>query len=322
VEPPPGDQRVSVVSRAELDALLAAVESRCANPQAGIFGPHSMSWQINRESALFLGAGRAALLQLAHPWVTAALAQHSSLLAKPIVRFHNTFRIVFTMIFGSLGQAMAAARHLHALHTRIRGELLEGVAAHAQGSHYEANDISALIWVYATLVESAVLAYETVRPPLTAPERDRYYSESKTLAALFGIPAAALPPHWDSFIAYNRHMHQSDTPGVSSAARSMAHNLLAGAGSWMRPPHWYRSLTAEWMPARLRDEFALDFTAQAQRSAAAARRRLPVLYRTLPPALRFVGPWHEAQARTAGRVPGPITRASNRFWIGQPVLPF
>jgi len=46
----------------------------------GIFGAESVSWRINCESALFLGAGRAALLQLAHPWVAAALDQHSSLL--------------------------------------------------------------------------------------------------------------------------------------------------------------------------------------------------------------------------------------------------
>src|SRR6204780_4898177 len=83
------------VSPDESEALLAAVEARTTNPNAGIFGPESMSWRINRESALFLGAGRAALLQLAHPWVATALAQHSSLLARPIARFHNTFRILF-----------------------------------------------------------------------------------------------------------------------------------------------------------------------------------------------------------------------------------
>ncbi len=117
-----------------------------------------MSWRINRESALFLGAGRAALLQLAHPWVAVALTQHSSLLSQPIARFHNTFRIVFTLIFGSLNQAMAAARHLYALHTRIRGEMPGNAAAYKQGSPYRANEIAALRWVYATLVESAVLA--------------------------------------------------------------------------------------------------------------------------------------------------------------------
>ena len=61
------------VSRDDSAALIAAVERGVADPRAGIFGPQSISWRINRESALFLGAGRAALLQLAHPWVATAL---------------------------------------------------------------------------------------------------------------------------------------------------------------------------------------------------------------------------------------------------------
>ncbi len=132
----------------------------------------------------------------------------------------------------------------------------------------------------------------------------------------------ALPQNWDDFIVYNQHMHQSSALGVTPGARSMAHNLLTGAGSWIDPPHWYRSLTAAWMPPRFRDEFALDFGSPARRSAEAARRRLPSLYRKLPPSVRFVGPWHEAQARIAARPAGTLACLSNRFWIGQPILPF
>src|SRR5579875_1528741 len=96
-----------LVTQAELESLIAAVSARTSDPCAGIFGPGSMSWKVNREAAVFLGAGRAALLQLAHPWVAAALEQHSTLLTDPVTRFHNTFRIVYTMVFGSLGQALA-----------------------------------------------------------------------------------------------------------------------------------------------------------------------------------------------------------------------
>lgn len=311
-----------LVSPRDSESLLVAVAAGTADPNAGVFGPSSLSWRINRESALFLGAGRAALLQLAHPWVAAALAQHSSVLNKPIARFHNTFRVVFTMIFGSLDQALAAARHLYHLHTRIRGELPHDVADWPRGSHYEANEIAALRWVYATLVESAVLAYECALGPLTVAERDQYYAETQTLAALFGIPLAALPENWSAFTAFNCEMHSSSSLGVSDEARAMAHNLLAGAGSWIKPPFWYRALTTAWLPERFRREFELDFGTAEQHAAEQARRRLPAIYRKLPDAFRFIGPWREAQARIAGRRPGPLTRLSNRFWIGQPLLPF
>jgi uncharacterized protein (DUF2236 family) len=293
-----------------------------ADRNAGIFGPDSLSWRINRESALFLGAGRAALLQLAHPWVAAALAQHSTLLSDPIKRFHGTFRVVFTMVFGSLDQALTAARLLHTLHTRIRGELPEDVAGWQRGARYEANEIAALRWVYSTLVESAVLAYECAVAPLTPVDREKYYEESRTLAALFGIPAEALPECWDSFAAYNEQMHASDALGVSATAQTMAKSLLAGAGSWIKPPFWYRALTTEWLPVRFRAEFGLDFGAREQQAAAHARRRFRAIYKGLPRVVRFTGPSREAQARLAGRPAGAFTKLSNRFWIGQPLLPF
>ncbi len=310
------------VTQINSEALLAEISARVSNPNAGIFGADSLSWRINRESALLLGAGRAALLQLAHPWVTASLAEHSTVMDRPIERFHNTFRIVFTMIFGSLGQALAAARHLYALHTRVQGEMPEDVTRWRRGSRYRANEIGALRWVFATLVDSAVLAYDCILPPLTATERENYYAECKTLAGLFGLPAASLPDNWAAFAAYNCGMHASDVLGVNAQARTMAHNLLRGAGSSIRPPSWYRALTTEWLPERFCAEFELEFGTAEQRSAARARCRLPEIYRRLPQALRFTGPWREAQARLAHRPVGALTQWSNRFWIGQPLLPF
>ena len=41
-----------------------------AESLAGVFGPDSAAWRVNGEAVIvFLGAGRALLLQLAHPWV-------------------------------------------------------------------------------------------------------------------------------------------------------------------------------------------------------------------------------------------------------------
>ncbi len=310
------------VSQSDSEALIAAIERATADPRAGIFGPQSMSWKINRESALFLGAARAALLQLAHPWVATALQQHSSLMAQPIARFHNTFRIVFAMIFGSLGQGVAAARHLYTLHMRIRGEMTEGVAAWPRGSPYEANEIAALRWVFATLVESAVLAYGCVMPQLTAAELAAYFAESKTLAALFGLPGSELPEDWAGFLAYCRAMEASNQLGVSQSARTMAHDLLAGAGSWIKPPRWYCALTTEWLPERFRHEFGLHFDDEDQHAMQRAKHWLPRIYPTLPAAIRFVGPWHEAQARLRGRKLSIAASLNNRFWIGQSFLPF
>lgn len=304
---------MEMVSRPDLESQLVRLAQNVGDPRAGLFGPTSVTWTINRESALFLGAGRAALLQLAHPWVAAAIAQHSTVLNRPIVRFHNTFRVVYTMIFGSLPQAFAASRYLHTLHTRIRGEL-----PHSHADHYEANEVAALRWVWATLIETAVLAYETVLP-LSLEDRDQYYQEMKLFAALFGIPTAILPANWCAFQAYCRETAESSTLSIDSLARSMGQSIMAGAGSWIHPPHWYRSLTAGWLPPRLRAGFGL-ITDDA--AADSGRRWLSRLYPALPASVRFVGPWREAQERLLERTPGLITRRSNLFWIGQAALPF
>jgi uncharacterized protein (DUF2236 family) len=312
----------NLVTRDDLEALLADVDRKISDPKVGIFGPESVSWKINRESALFLGAGRAALLQLAHPWVAVALAQHSSLMKDPGARFHGTFRVVFTMIFGTKEQAFRAARWLYGLHTRIGGELPDEVAGYARGSRYEVNFVPALLWVYATLVDSAVKAYELALPELSHAEREAYYAESRVLAGLFGIPASALPEGWQAFEAYMEAMVASNQLGVDERSRAMARGLLAGAGSWLKPPRWYRALTTAWLPERFRAEFGLPFGANEERSVEKARRRLQRVYRALPSSVRFTGPYQEALGRLAGRRPGVATQASNRFWMGEKRMPF
>ncbi len=310
-----------LVSEAALERLLVEVRNSAARPAQGIFGPASISWKVNRESALFLAAGRAALLQLAHPWVAAAIAEHSTTLADPIGRFHRTFRVMFTMVFGSLEQALAVSRRLHGRHSSITGNLPEAVGRFAEGSSYEANEIDALRWVYATLVDSALIAYELVLPPLTEAEREQYYAESKTLAALFGIPRQDLPSHWLDFKTYFDSTCESSLLAVSSDTRHMAHQLQGDSGSWMRLPFWYTALSTRLLPTRLREEFQLAYGDREELCATRAIRWLPRIYRRLPPSVRFVGPYQEVQAKLRGKPhPGLIVRLSNRLWIGEPML--
>jgi uncharacterized protein (DUF2236 family) len=132
-----------------------------------------MTWRVNREAAIFLGAGRALLLQLAHPWVAAAVEQRSETFANPIGRFHRTFSTVFTMVFGTLDQSLEAARRLHRRHAAIRGTLPSAAGPFPAGSSYCANEVSALGWVHATLWDTALLAYALVLPAQQEPRADR-----------------------------------------------------------------------------------------------------------------------------------------------------
>jgi len=219
----PQSEAPQFVSHADIEGILSELERLPGDSRLGLFGPDSVTWRVSRESAIFLGAGRAALLQLAHPWVAAALLHHSNLMNDAIGRFHSTFRVVYTMLFGTRAQAFAACRHVYQLHTGIRGDLPRAVGLWPQGQHYEANEIKALCWVFATLVHSALLAYEFVLPPLSPSEREQYYVENKRMAALFGIPLEALPEDWSAFVRYIEEMSESPLLDADANARLLGH---------------------------------------------------------------------------------------------------
>ncbi len=307
-----------VVTEDDLERELAMVRAAAAERAGGVFGPDSMVWRIDREAATFLAAGRALLLQLSHPWVAAAIAGHSKSLADPIGRFHRTFGLVFTMVFGTTDEAVAAARRLYRRHAMIAGVLAESAGRFPAGSAYCANDLAALRWVFATLADSAIVAFELVHPPLSVTEREHYYAEFRRFASFFGIPQTALPQSWPAFADYVEQMLASDTLAVGSAARAIAPKLFAGAGTWLRSPSWYRALTASLLPGRLRDEFALRWGTAEERTANRALALLRFVYPRIPASLRYVGPYREACARLAGDIrPAILTRLLNRFWIGR-----
>jgi uncharacterized protein (DUF2236 family) len=314
---PNAPAELRIIGEAELEQCLEIARASAAEPTEGLLGPRSLSWRIDRESAVFLGAGRALLLQLAHPWVAAAIAEHSPALDDPVGRFHSTFAVVFTMVFGTVPDALVAARRLHRRHAAISGRLVAAAGPFPAGSAYFANEAAALQWVHATLVESAVIAHDLVLPPLSFDERERYWAESRLLGALFGLPPERQPPDWASFVERYEAMWNSDILTVTPAARTIASRVMAGA-RWIPVPAWYRALTARLLPERLRSDFGLPY---GEAEAHAAKRALRVLrraYPALPAAMRHVGPYREARLRLAGRPPDLMTRCLNRIWIGRP----
>jgi uncharacterized protein (DUF2236 family) len=283
-----------------LELQLRFVHMHAAGSLAGVLGPDSVTWRINREAALILGAGRALLLQLAHPWVATAVAEHSQVFADPIGRFHRTFRVMFTMIFGTLDQALNGARRLHRRHAAITGVMPTAAGPFVAGSQYRANETSAQCWVHATLVETAIVVYDLIFAPLSSEERERYYAESCILAALFGIPRASLPPSWEDFATYNKAMWQSETLTVIPEARAIAEQVLRGTKVWLLAPKWYGAVTAGMLPHQLRKAFRLPYGEAEQRIAEAAIARIRRVYPALPERLRYVGPYQEAVARLSG----------------------
>lgn len=290
-----------IVTRADLERHIARARAEIADPARGIYGPGSVSWRVDREAALFLGGGKAALLQLAHPFVAHAIDQHSKTRADPLGRFQRTFDSVHAMVFGDWDTAVAHARRVHTIHTRISGEIREDVGAFPRGSRYHANDEGALLWVYATLIDGALETHDLVLGTLTDVERERYYQESKRFARLFGISDDALPENLSAFRDYVRRMLESDVIRVGTPAREIAGFLFRSPRAVFHPLfHGLSVLTAGLLPARLRVPFGLSWTRSDRVLFRATLATLRRTYPRLPRRLRYVPAYVRAHRRLHG----------------------
>ena len=65
---------------------------------------------------------------------------------------------------------------------------------------------------------------------------------------------------------------------------------------------------------------AVDYGAAERRKTDRVLAAFRWVHPWTPDCLRYVGPYHEAAARLAGRQSGVTTRLSNRFWIGQKTM--
>jgi uncharacterized protein (DUF2236 family) len=290
-----------LVTRVELEAEIERLCAEVRVPAEGIFGPASATWQLAKDGVVFLGAGRAALLQLAHPYVAHAIEQHSTTRHDPVGRFNRTFLYVYGMIFGDLEGAVRDARRVRAIHDRVSGVIDEDAGRWARGHVYTAHEADALRWVFATLVHTTVVAHEIGYGPLPVALRDGYYLESKRFARLFGLADAALPPDWAEFSAYVERTMESDELAVGRPAREIATFLLSSPSAALAPVmRWYRRLTAGMLPVRLREAYGLSLSAA---DAAAYDRSLRTLRRTwplLPERARLRPEYVEATRRLAG----------------------
>jgi len=315
-------RRASAISRDDLREQLEVLRKKVIDPKVGLYGPGSMLWEVNKHSTVFFGAGRANLLQLAHPWVSQAIDQHSATLTDPLGRLRRTFINVFTMVYGSLDQVLDSSYRVHKIHATVTGRVSEETGIYNKGSKYLANHVGSMIWVHATLWETSVMMYEMFQRPLTAEEKDRYYEETKLFAFLFGIPESALPPTWNEFIAYNRKMWDSPELVVGDVGRQLAGYIFNMKPLLIPVLHRHRLHTAMMLPDRLREEFGLPNKSPRnmrtfERDVAAIKMLMP----RMPKHVRYVPAYLEAMDRIEGRKrPDPIVRAANYALLGVPDL--
>jgi uncharacterized protein (DUF2236 family) len=253
-----------------------------------VFPPDSVIRRVNAEPVILFGAGRALLLQLAHPSVAAGVADHSDFRSDPWRRLDGTLRSYLRIVYGSGSAARDEIRRLNALHRGI------------SGAGYTARDPALSLWVHATLVDSTLAVNAAWNGPLTRDRARRYYLETLPLGRAFGIAEAMLPTDLDAFERYVADQLAPDGPvRVGDTARELAQAVLHPPlpGGLARIPldprlhSWTLWPAIGLLPPTVREAYGLPWTAAHRAVAAwlvaswrAWDRLLPRAWREMPQA--------------------------------------
>jgi uncharacterized protein (DUF2236 family) len=176
--------------------------------------------QVHSDSAMFIGAIRALLLQSLHPLAMAAVAEHSDYRGDPWGRLQRTSRFVGVTTFGRAGEAQQAIARVRAIHQRVTGTAPDGRA-------YAASDPHLLTWVHIAEADSFLRAHECFGTrPLDKADRDGYLTDMARIGTELGVPD---PPRTEAELAARIRAYRPEL-AATAAAREAARFLL------LRPP--------------------------------------------------------------------------------------
>ena len=256
------------------------------------FDDTSMLRRVHREFAVALSGPRALLMQAAHPVAFEGFFAHSGALDEPYERLRRTAEVMNTIGFGARADADRATRRVRAMHSKVRGELERPAGRFPAGTPFAADDPALLLWVLATLVDSALVFYDKYVESLSRAEREAYWQDYRVIGGLFGLKGHEMPADIDAFDAYIDDMLNGGDLWVTPAARELALQIV------MRPPvpltkkpilEAVNFVTVGLLPAQLRRQFGLSWDplrALMLRGGAEYAKR--VLVPLAPGRLRFV----------------------------------
>jgi uncharacterized protein (DUF2236 family) len=228
------------------------------------------------DEAILLGAGgRAVLLQLAHPGVGHAVAEHSSFASDPTRRLRHTLTFVYALIWGTPAQAGFVTEMVNRAHAPVRS------------ATYDATDPALQLWVNATLYDSAITMHERIFGPLSEADADAIYADYSAIGVALQMPRELWPAtradfrtYWDTSIA---------ALAVDDVTRGVAQTLLhppTGA-LWLRAAMPLAGfLTAGLLGPELRTAFALPWGPRKQKRFDRMLDATALVYPRLPMRLR------------------------------------
>jgi uncharacterized protein (DUF2236 family) len=259
---------------------LGALDATAPTP----LGRDSFLRRVVAEPVTALMIQRALVMDVAHPKVAAGVEDHSAFRSHPWRRAWVTVDAALRLVFGDTPTARGAVRQIYATHDHINGSLAHPAGPWETGTPYTAHDAALLTWVWATLVDSAEVAYTRWVAPFTAGEADDYYADMVAFARFIGIPAASLPADRRAFSTYLEATIAGDLLGDTDVGRTLARQILWFEHRSVPPPivRVGRVLAVMTLDARLRQRLGLLLDTADERYGRRLDARLRAYYPRLP----------------------------------------
>ncbi len=246
------------------------------------FPKGSVIRRVNLEPAIMFGAGRALMLQIAHEAVAQGVEEHSDFKGNPFKRLLGTLEAMYAVVYGSEELARGVGRRISWIHTFVVGPT------------YSANDPANLMWVHATLADTALRCYEELVGPLSPADEATYYEEMTRVAEVFGVPRDQQPATIADFRAYvdDTVAAMDVTPiGKDLATFILDPTLPLGLHVPLKPLlAAQRLFTLGSLPAPIRAQLGVTWTARSQARYDRAQRAVRRVFKVTPAPLRTAGP--------------------------------
>jgi uncharacterized protein (DUF2236 family) len=184
--------------------------------------------------------------------------------------------MIMAIVFGDEETSRAATRSVNKVHARVRGD------------GYRALDPALLLWVHATLVDTALVTYETFVCRLHAGEREEFYQEMKLLGELLGVPRDEFPRSLREFAEYVAQQVSSGPVRVGPLALELSKLVVRPRILRMPGPVFvpWEIITAGLLPAALREQYGLAWGRGQRRAYSLAVKSVPRLVAVTPEVLR------------------------------------
>jgi uncharacterized protein (DUF2236 family) len=163
---------------------LSSIDFSRPAGESALLSSDSVSWRVFKNPlSLFIGGVTAVVMELAEPRVRTGVWEHTNFRADPIRRLRRTGFAAMVTIYGARSTADAMIARVRRMHDMVAGTTPSGEA-------YCANDPELLNWVQSTAAYGFLQSYHSYVRPLSLSERDRYYAEGISAAALYGATGA------------------------------------------------------------------------------------------------------------------------------------